>query len=118
MGDLTATQLAGMRATTTTFFSMTATRRRFADTTDVYNNTVRGAISDVTGIPCEIWQEHQREEIVDRDEQVADLLARVPIGTDITGHDQLIVAGRTYEVIGPPADKLTHIRCEIRWIEG
>lgn len=118
MGDLTATQIARMKATFNTFLSKTATRRRFATVEDTLGNQIRDAHSDVTGIPVEIWQKDQSELLVNRDQQAADYIARVPSDTDIEGRDQLIVDGRTYEVTGPPADMRDHIRADIRYVEG
>lgn len=118
MGDLTATQIAGMKATFNTFLSKTATRRRFTTVEDSLGNQIRDTHSDITGIPVEIWQKDQSEILVNRDQQAADYIARVPSGTDVEGRDQLIVDGRTYEVTGPPADMRDHIRADIRYVEG
>lgn len=118
MGDLTATQIARMKTTFNTFLSKTATRRRFTTSENIYGDQERDTHTDLTAIPVEIWQKDQSEQLINRDEQAADYIARLPSGTDIDGRDQLIVDGRTYEVTGPPADMRDHIRAEIRYVEG
>lgn len=118
MPDLTAAQIAGMRATHETFLSKVATRRRFALVEDQYRDKIRGAPSDLTNIHVEIWQENANEDRTDRDQQTRRGLARLPIGTDITGRDQLIVDGITYEVDGPVADRFTHLMAKLLYVEG
>lgn len=120
MRPLTAWQRARMRSTTEATFEGEAIRRRYPVIEDRYGNETRDTANpaDVPGIPVVLWQEGATENRDDRDRQVEDWLARVPVGTDITGRDVLLVDGRTFEVIGAPLDAGTHLRLELRFVEG
>lgn len=107
-----------MQATTEATFTQAATRRRFAVVRDRYNNLVRGARQDLADIPVSLYQEDGDEDTDDRDQQRAEFRARVPIGTDITGRDQLIVDDVAYEVVGPPLDARTHLRLSLKHVDG
>lgn len=120
MRPLTATQRAGMRATTEATFEGAGVRRRYPLVEDRYGNEKPNlAAPDDMAIPnLVLWQTDGSETTQDRDTQIADWLARVPVGTDITGRDLLIVAGTTYEVVGPPANVGTHLRLRLRHVDG
>lgn len=122
MRPLTATQRARMRSTTEATFEETATRRRYPTVEDRYGNEARDTANpvDLPGIPVVVWQERSSEDRDDRDRQIEEWLGRVPIGTDVTGRDVLILTdpARTFEVVGPPLDAGTHLRLSLRFVEG
>lgn len=119
-GLLTAAQIAGMQATTVSSFDKSGTRRRFPLVADRYSNQTRDTAhpSDLAISALMLFQETGTENRIGRDEQLSDWVAKVPHGTDITGRDQLIVEGKTYEVIGPPDEFETHLRLQLRYVEG
>lgn len=120
MRPVTATQRARMADTTSATFEGTATRRRFPMIRDRYNNLVRDTANpvDLADIDVVVWHEASGEDRDDRDRQTEKWLARVPLGTDITGRDLLIVGAHQYEVIGAPLDARTHLRLELELVEG
>lgn len=117
---LTAAQVARMRATVEDTFDKVATRRRYPLVRDRYNTQIRDTANpvDVAGIPIALWQNRGSEDVASRDQQTADFVGRVPVGTDVTGSDVMIVDGVPYEVIGPPLDARTHLRLHLRHAEG
>lgn len=120
MRPLTATQRARMADTTEATFEQTATRRRFPLVRDRYNNETRDTANpdDLPDVPVTLWHERSSEDRDDRDRQAEQWLARVPLGTDITGRDLLLVDDDAYEVIGNPLDARTHLRLELSLVEG
>lgn len=119
-GLLTDAELASLQASTKAAFDRSGTRRRYPTAPDRYGNDASNlaAPNDLAIPKLSITQMHGTELRVDRSAEIGDWIGRVPRGTDITGRDQLIVDGVTFEVIGPPEDLGTHLHLELRHIEG
>jgi len=57
------------------------------------------------GIASSRWLETS-EEIVGRDQVLADYSFMLPPGTDIHAYDRMVHLGRTFEVVGVPSDAI------------
>jgi len=120
VNPLTATQRDRMRSTTEATFEELVTRRRFPMVRDRYNVERRDTAAplELAGIPAALWQERSSEDRDDRERQIEQWLGRVPVGTDVTGADVIVAAAGTFEVVGPPLDARTHLRLELRIVDG
>jgi len=115
---MTDTEVATMRATVETAFDTTATIQRFVSTGESDYGNETGGWTDLVDVPCQLIHRPGREVTRGRDTQIADWMARLPYGTDLTGNDRLLVDGVLYEVVGPPADEITHLRAQLVHITG
>lgn len=120
MRPITAGQLARMQDTTEGTFTQTATRRRYPLIRDDYGNLERDPdnVDELADVPVTLWQESAAENVADRDQQSSKWLARVPVGTDVTGRDELEVDGTVFAVVGAPLDAGTHLRLELELVSG
>ena len=92
---------------------------------DVYGNTARVADPVTASVRCYIEQVDAVEVIVDRETYIANYIGFLPAGTAIGPADRLIVAGITYEIIGPPDSVFNprtatehHIEVNLRTVVG
>jgi len=75
------------------------------------------------GIASSRWLETS-EEIVGRDQVLADYSFMLPAGTDITAYDRMVHDGRTFEVVGVPSNAIKpgsgsqFMVVKGKWIEG
>lgn len=121
MRPLTAWQRDRMTSTTEATFETLIVRRRFPTVVDRYGNETRDVDNpvDLIDVPAVLWHERSSEDRDDRDRQVEQWLARVPVGTDVTGRDVLVFPdARTFEVVGAPLAAGTHLRLELELVDG
>jgi hypothetical protein len=82
-------------------------------TETVDRDTYKGWLTQTSG----------EEMTVDRDTRISDWEVSLPAEAVIDANDQVIAQGKTFEVIGPPAQarqpgRVHHIVARLRWIEG
>ena len=69
---------------------------------DSYGNDVYGETpTDVPG--CVVWPTASTENVQAEDQVITGLTALLPVGTDVSAIDAVIVAGLRYEVVGDPS---------------
>lgn len=92
------------------------------ETRDRYNNPQAEEKRKMTRASLE--QTDEQEVTVGRDTQISDWTALLPRDAKISGRDQIVWNGRTFEVIGPPAlrrgvgGKGAFLFARLRYIDG
>lgn len=59
-----------------------------------------------------------REVTTDRDTQITEWYARLPVTSTLTGRDRLQVEDDTYEIVGKPTDEITHRKAQLILVDG
>jgi hypothetical protein len=102
----------------------TVTRLRAPMVADAYGNLVPdwGNAARLE-LPARVQQASQQEDTLDRDQQTAIFVVFLPPGADVTGSDRLEWAGRTLELVGPPASvdaysAVHHVEARAREVVG
>jgi len=102
----------------------TVTRLRPGTATDAWGNqTPDWGAADRLDIPARVQQAAASEDTLDRDQQTGQFLIFLPAGADVAGSDRIEWAGRTLELVGPPApmDAYTaahHVEARAREVVG
>lgn len=115
---MTPTEVATLRETVESGFDTTATIQRFISTGESEYGNETGGWTDIGTTPVKLIHRSGREVTRGRDTQIADWFARLPYGTDVNGNDRLLVDDVLYEIVGPPADEITHIVAQLVHITG
>lgn len=108
------------------YMTDTVTRRRAVTTTDRYGNVVPGGFSDVEIPGCAVLPPGGQlaastEYTVNSDLVTISRVLFAPHDSDIAATDQVLHGGRTYEVIGEPADfpgPLAHLEVNLKVVTG
>lgn len=104
--------------------SATFPRRNATGPDDAHGNpTIVDEVDD--GVACYYEQTAPTEITIGRDTQIADGLLILPAGTEVSGDDEVVIAGTTHTIIGPPwsvfdptTATVSHIECRTRSLVG